>query len=103
MTTTHETTGITLPRGRTELHHAFAEIVENVTSRHPVASPIALEVCQMIMADERVSMDVLPRDLEREIDGLDDAGPVATYGQGASRVAAVLATLVHRTPSPDAA
>jgi hypothetical protein len=89
--TVKTTTTNTMSRlGRLDLHEAFAEIIEELTSRHSLVPPMALDICRMIRADKRVSSDILPNHLERDIEGLDEAGPLATYGQGAKRVAAML-------------
>jgi hypothetical protein len=81
---------------RTELHRAFAEIVEELTSRDPVVPPNALAVCRTIIGDQRVSNDQLPGDLCRDIEAMDEAGPLATYRHGAKRVASMIAKPVRR-------
>lgn len=86
----------TLNLSRAELHQAFAEIVEELTSRNPVVPRNALAVCRTIIADRLVSHDQLPGDLCRDIEGMDEAGPLATYRHGAKRVAAIIAKPIRR-------
>jgi hypothetical protein len=76
-------------RGRSELHQAFAEIVEALI-RSQAPPPDAAAVCRRITAHRRVSADQLPGSLAQAIADMDAGGRPGNYSQAARRTLPLL-------------
>jgi len=83
-------TGARLRLDRGDLHDAFADIVEELASPREGLSGATREICQMILANPRVSYDQLPGHLDSVLEEYGRPGGPGTYGNAARLILAEL-------------